>query len=386
MFKVYSGLENFCKSPGMDGPVGLLTNVASLTHTGRTAFQALCDAGLNVAALFAPEHGYFGLGAAGESIADAHMTASNGQPVPIYSLYGVTHAPAADILHTLNAVLIDLQDVGARWYTFLATIRHILQACAQTGVPVIVLDRPNPQGGLVVEGPLAEPKFFSMVAPAALPIRYGLTIGEAARWLNESSETATQANLTIIPLIGWRRAMLLSETGWQWAAPSPNMPHADTTLLYTGTCLIEGTTLSEGRGTALPFEQIGAPFVQSETLADALNDLTLPGVRFAPAWFRPTTSKYVGQNCGGIRIFVTDAAQVRGFTLCLHLIATLRQLYPADFGWAAWSGQNAFDKLAATSWVRMALERGQPVVEIVAECEAQARAFQADTTSLRLYD
>ncbi|MHB8625913.1 MAG: exo-beta-N-acetylmuramidase NamZ family protein [Aggregatilineales bacterium] len=386
MFTVDSGLENFCQSPSVDDRVGLLTNVASLTHDGRTAFQALSDAGVNVAALFAPEHGYFGLGAAGETIVDSHMTARDGQPIPIYSLYGTTHTPAADTLRTLNAVLIDLQDVGARWYTFLATICHTLHACAKSGVPVIVLDRPNPQGGLVVEGPLAEPNYFSMVAPAALPIRYGLTIGEAAHWFNELAETPAHAKLTVVPLNGWKRTMLFSDTGWQWAAPSPNMPRSDTALLYTGTCLIEGTIFSEGRGTALPFEQIGAPFVQSEALTEALNVLTLPGVRFAPAWFRPTTSKYAGQNCGGVRIFITDPMQVRGFALGLHLMATLRRLYPADFGWATWSGQNTFDKLAATSWIRTALEHGQPVAEIVAECEPQALVFQANITSLRLYD
>jgi uncharacterized protein YbbC (DUF1343 family) len=326
------------------------------------------------------------LGAAGESIANAHLASDNGQRIPIYSLYGASQAPAIDILRSLNAVLIDLQDVGTRWYSFVATTRHTLRACAEAGIPVIVLDRPNPQGGLVVEGPLAERDYYSMAAPDALPVRYGLTIGEAARWLNVSSETPSNADLTVIPLSGWKRSMLFSDTDWHWAAPSPNMPRPETALLYTGTCLIEGTTLSEGRGTALPFEQIGAPFVQSERLADTLNSLALPGVYFVPAWFRPTASKFAGQACGGVRIFVIDLAEIRGFTVGLHLIATLRGMYPADFGWASWNGQNAFDKLAATSRLRTALERQRPVDEIITECEAQAQAFQASSAAAYLYD
>lgn len=383
---VYSGLENFCQSPSTRGPVGLLTNIASLTSDGRTALRALRDAKVHVSTLFAPEHGYFGLGAAGESIADATLIDDGGHAIPIYSLYGATHTPAIEVVRTLKAVLIDLQDVGARWYTFLATIRLTLRVCAVAGVPVIVLDRPNPQGGVVVEGPLAEQAHFSMVAPAALPVRYGLTIGEASRWLNELAEAPDRAELTVIPLTGWQRVMLFSDTGWQWAAPSPNMPHPDTALLHTGTCLIEGTTFSEGRGTALPFEQIGAPFVQPEPLAETLNALALPGVSFAPAWFRPSDSKYAGKACGGVRIFVTKPEQIRGFTLGLHLIATLRRLYAAEFSWVTRKEQNAFDNLAAASHVRIALERNQPVDEIVAECDAQAKTFQTNAKALYLYD
>ncbi len=380
MGSVVCGLESYCAAPEQTGTVGLLTNVASLTRTGRTALRALSEAGVSIGCLFAPEHGYFGLGAAGESIADDQLGS-----LPIYSLYGAARAPGIEALQALSAVLIDLQDVGARWYTFLATVGHTLRACAAAHIPVIIFDRPNPLGGMVVEGLLAEPGFFSLVAPGAMPVRYGLTIAEAALWLNQIAKPEEQADLRVIPLRGWQRAMLFSETELHWAAPSPNMPHPETALLYTGTCLIEGTNLSEGRGTALPFEQIGAPFVQPEVLADALNTLSLPGIMFSPVWFRPTVSKYAGENCGGVRLFITDPKELRGFTVGLHIIATLRHLYPGVFTWAEWHGRNSFDTLAATPRLRPAIERDQSIAEIIAEADAQSQAFLEETKHFRLY-
>lgn len=373
---IKTGLDVFLRAPNIDGPVGLVTNVATQTNDGRTALRALIEADVEIVALFAPEHGYYGLGAAGEAIADDWEG-----NLPIYSLYGAARAPAFDVLQTLSAVLIDLQDTGTRWYTFLATIQQVLGACAEPGVPIFILDRPNPQGGLMVEGNLAESKFFSIVAPAMLPVRYGMTVGEAARWLNDE----IGADLHVCTLEGWQREMFFEDTGLAWASPSLNMPHARTALIYTGTCLIEGTNLSEGRGTALPFEQIGAPYVRAEELADALNDLTLPNVLFIPAWFKPLTSKYAGQRCEGVRIHVTNAGKVRGFEIGLHLIETLRRLYHEQFAWADWGGQNGFDLLTATTRIRKGLERGQPAAEIIEWCDDEASAFQAESEDLWLY-
>jgi len=389
MTPVLSGLDVLCADPSLSGmagsSIGLLSNVASQSREGRTSLRALRNAGFVVTALFAPEHGYFGLGAAGESIVDESLGG-----VPIYSLYGAARQPSLDHLRGLDAVLVDLQDLGVRWYTYLATVQHLLRACAQAAVPVILLDRPNPQGGTVVEGLIAEPDYFSLVAAGPFPVRYGLTLGEAAQWLNMYAAPDAHATLTVIPMRGWSRTMYYTDTDQRWNAPSPNMPSPETVLLYTGTCLIEGTNLSEGRGTALPFAQIGAPYIaQPEALAEALNALDLPGVAWRPAWFRPTTSKHTDQRCGGVRAFVIDPRALRGFSVGLHLIATLRRLYPADFGWVTWSTQpdahNAFDTLAGGSRLRVALEQGQSVTSILDQADAEAKLFQHDAAAIMLY-
>ncbi len=374
---VRTGLEIFCDNPTVSGPVGLLTTVSSQTSDGVTAFDALRKAGVQVAALFSPEHGYFGVGAAGESISD-----TQDETTPIYSLYGKTRTPAPEILRILSAFIIDLQDTGNRWYTYAATMRAVLKSCAGVGVPVIVLDRPNPQGGLVMEGNIAEPEHFSLVSPAAIPVRYGLTFGELAKYFNDS----IGADLFVNIMDGWTRGVLWNETGRQWVSPSPNMPHADTALLYTGTCLLEGTNISEGRGTALPFEQLGAPFVRGRDLAARMNALRLPGLRFVPVWFAPAQGKHAGQRCEGVRIGITEPRTVRGFEMGLHLIQTLRELYPQDFTWTSWDGQrNNFDTLTACTWLRDALEAEQAVAEIIARCEAQRQEFSMNATGFWLY-
>jgi uncharacterized protein YbbC (DUF1343 family) len=370
---VRPGIDVLIGSPDVRGKVGLLSNVACLTHNGRTTFDALRDAGIEVSVIFAPEHGYFGLGSAGEKMNDGQLGG-----VPIASLYGKSYEPPAELLSPLSAVLVDLQDTGNRWYTYLATVAHLLKACAQTRILVIVLDRPNPQGGEVVEGPIAEPAYFSLVAPGAFPARYGLTIGEGAQLLNRDMG----ADLQVVAMEGWQRWMQYADTGLIWSAPSPNMPHVETTFAYTGTCLIEGTILSEGRGTALPFEQIGAPFVDGIRLCDEMNSLTLAGVVFSPAWFRPSVQKFAGEHCQGVRVHITDTRAVRGFSLGLHLIATLRRLYPADF---AWEPNGFFDKLAATTQIRTALEQGQPVPEIITWCDEESQLFKEATRSLWIY-
>ncbi len=371
------GLDVFLDSPTVSGSLGLLTNVASLTHDGRTAWRALRDEGAKVVAIFSPEHGYYAIGAAGETMPD-----DDHGGVPVYSLYGKNDRPAPEVLRTLSALLVDLQDTGARWYTFLATLKNVLAACAETGTSVIVLDRPNPQGGVVVEGPLAEQEHFSLVAPAAMPVRYGLTFGEAARWLNAE----ISAPLSVVEMVGWSRDMLFADTGLMWSAPSPNMPTASATLLYTGTCLVEGISISEGRGTPLPFEQIGAPFVQAEPLAGALNELQLPGVRFTPVWFRPTLSKFAGQSCQGVRLHITDARQVRGFAVGVCLVDLLRKKYPAEASWVETGGHNTFERLTGTRRLREALEQGQPVSELIEQCDAEASAFQAASAEFWLYE
>ena len=386
--KVRPGIDMLLANPSglanqISGQVGLLSNVASQCADGQTTFRALRAAGVDVSVIFSPEHGYFGLGREGEKMPNSQLG-----NIPIVSLHGDLYAPPADLLRPLAAVLVDLQDTGNRWYTYLGTINHLLKTSVQTGTSVIILDRPNPQGGDVVEGPLAEAALFSLIAPAAFPARYGLTIGEGARQLNRT----LGADLRVVPVDGWRRSMRYADTGLAWSSPSPNMPQPDTCLLYSGTCLIEATNFSEGRGTALPFSQLGAPFAEAEPLAAALNGLQLPGVRFSPAWFRPATGKFASQDCQGVRLHVTNAQQLRGFSVGLHVLDTLRRLYPNAFQWKLMdlvdsSGERIpwIDRLAATKRVRIALEQRQSVGEIIGWCDQEAAIFWDETKTLRLY-
>jgi uncharacterized protein YbbC (DUF1343 family) len=375
---IRTGLDIFVQNPSVSGRVGLLANVASKNRLGQPALTALREAGVEVAAIFAPEHGYYGLGGAGEAISDDRF----GDAIPIHSLYGANYTPQSELLRGLDAMIIDLQDTGNRWYTFSYTMRGMLKACAGVGCPVIVLDRPNPQGGVVVEGNVADHEFFSMVAPAALPARYGLTFGELARFFNHQ----ISADLFVIALDGWRRDMLWQDTGLHWSAPSPGMPHADTALLYSGTCLIEGTNISEGRGTALPFEQIGAPYIRAEELADGLNALELQGVTFSPTWFRPLANKYTGERCEGVRIHITDPYAVRGFEIGIHLLSLVHNLYPDAFAWNFYNDKNTFETLTATRFVRAMLDSNQSPADILALCDEQAQDFQSQSAGFWLYD
>jgi uncharacterized protein YbbC (DUF1343 family) len=379
--KVKPGLDVLLESPGIQGSVGLLTTVASLTLDGKTAQRGLTEAGVQVAALFAPEHGYYGIGAAGESIADERLG-----EIPIHSLYKGDDSDERNtpLLRDLSLILVDLQDVGMRWYTFLATLRQMLLACAAAKVPVWVLDRPNPLGGIEVEGPIAEPEFFSLVATAALPIRYGLTFGEVARWLNRD----IGADLDVIPMAGWRREMHFSDTGLRWSSPSPMIPHAMTALIYGATCLMEGLTVSEGRGTPLPFEQIGAPYIIGEMLADELNALNLPGVIFSPTWFRPYTGKFEGERCKGVRISVTDAPAFRSFTVGLHLVATLRRTYPQHVTWViAPDGKGFwFDKLVGNSHLREEIDENVNIGDILVSYSQDLQRFQSSSGEFWLYE
>lgn len=375
---VRTGLDIFAQNPSVSGRVGLLANVASKDRFGQTALAALREVGVDVAAVFSPEHGYYGLGAAGEAIPDSQL----GESIPVHSLYGENYTPESSLLRNLDAMIIDLQDTGNRWYTFSYTMRGMLKACAGVGCPVIVLDRPNPQGGIMVEGNLADPEYFSIVAPAALPARYGLTFGELARFFNHS----LSADMFVIAMDGWRRDMLWQDTGLQWSAPSPGMPHALTSLLYSGTCLIEGTNLSEGRGTALPFEQIGAPYIKAEELCNAMNELELQGLAFSPAWFIPQSSKHSGERCEGVRIHMTDPHAVRGFALGIHLLSMVRELYADAFEWRHFNEKNIFETLTATHFIRAMLDSSQPPEDILALCDEQAEDFQSQSAGFWLYD
>ena len=327
------GLEQCLREPPdllCGAQFGILTNQASVDGSFRYACDLLAERFPGqLAAIFSPQHGLWGE-------AQANMVESpHGRydplEVPLYSLYSETRQPTPEMLSGLDCLVVDLQDVGTRVYTFAWTLQQCLIACAAANLAVVVLDRPNPLGGHVAEGPLLEPGFESFVGGASIPLRHGLTLGELALLLNHEQQIG--ARLEVVELAGWRREMMFEQTGRAWVMPSPNMPHAKTALLYPGQVLLEGTNLSEGRGTTLPFEVVGAPFIEPLRLMNELAPLVLPGLALRPIRFVPTFDKWKGQSCGGIALHIVDPAAVRSVEATLHILAAVRRLWPNEFAW-----------------------------------------------------
>jgi uncharacterized protein YbbC (DUF1343 family) len=309
--------------------VGLLAHQASVDGDLAHAAELLADVrGAQLVRLFAPEHGLWG---AEQDHAHIRTTRDPVSRRPVVSLYGRRREPTPDMLAGLDVLVIDLQDIGSRYYTFQWTMALAMRACGRAGVPVVVLDRPNPLGGLLVEGNVPDPTFASFVGLFPLPARPGLTIGELASYLN--ARHALGCDLTVVGMAGWRRAMTWADTGLPWVAPSPNMPTVDTALVYPGGCLFEGTNLSEGRGTTRPFEWVGAPWLDAHAFAAALQAAPLDGVAFRPARFIPTFHKWAGRGCGGVQIHVTDPRRFQPFLAGIAVIAAARRLGRRRFAW-----------------------------------------------------
>ena len=328
-----TGLDNFLAAPppAVHGArLGLLMNQASVNHEFRYACDLLAERFPGqLRMLFSPQHGLQGEQQANmiES-PDSRYAPLN---LPVCSLYAETRRPPDSMLADIDCLVIDLQDVGTRVYTFVWTMLECLRACVQNNVRVVVLDRPNPLGGEVIEGPMLEKDFRSFVGGSEVPLRHGLTIGELARLLN--SEERIDAELTVVPMGGWDRTMLFPDTGLPWVPPSPNMPRWQTALLYPGQVLLEGTSLSEGRGTTTPFEVIGAPALDPDQLLAAVRRDEHPGIALQAIRFQPTFDKWRRQICGGLAIHVLDAAAVRSVGLTITLIDVARQLAPDNFTW-----------------------------------------------------
>ncbi|MFC0214078.1 DUF1343 domain-containing protein [Paenibacillus chartarius] len=310
--------------------LGLLTNPTGV-NAGFETTAELCSrlTRVRLTALMACEHGIRGERQAGVLFEDER---DERLQVPVYSLYSSAgKRPLPYMLDNLDAVLFDIQDVGVRFYTYISTLKTVMESCAEAGKAVIVLDRPNPLGGGAGEGGLLEPGFESFVGAARMPIRTGLTIGETAQYLN--GLLPQPCRLQVVPLKGWNRSMGYEETGLPWIVPSPNIPTLETVRLYAGICLFEGTNVSEGRGTTRPFEQIGAPWIDGERLADEFNGRGMPGVHAHPVYFTPTFSKHQGELCGGVRLFVTDAAAFMAVRTGLYLLNAVHRLHPDRFVW-----------------------------------------------------
>lgn len=358
--------------------IGLVTNAAAVDAQYRSTIDRLTSApGVRLVALFGPEHGARGDAQAGAEVADARDVATG---LPVYSLYGQAREPTPAMLSGIDLIIVDLPDVGARTFTYAATVAGVLRAAKRENIAVMVLDRPNPIGGVLVEGPMLDPAFTSFVGPFPMPMRHGMTMGELARLFN--AELGINADLTVMAMRGWRRDGA-GEVA-PWVSPSPNMPTPDTALVYPGMVLVEGTNLSEGRGTTHPFEVVGAPYIDPAALAAAMNALALPGVRFRPIWFTPSASKYAGQQIGGVQVHVTDRAAYCPVRTAVVLLQAVARLYPADFRIEGGS-HSFFDRLAGNSWLWWDILSQQDWPTIEARDKAALEQFMRQRARALLY-
>jgi uncharacterized protein YbbC (DUF1343 family) len=369
--------------------VGVLCHPASVDASLVHVVDRLVAAGVRPTRLFGPEHGV--RGEAQDMIGvDDGRDARTG--IPVTSLYGETFeslAPTAADLAEVDVLVVDLQDVGSRYYTYVWTMALAMQAAARAGVGVVVLDRPNPLGGdaRALEGGSVEPACESFVGLGAVPVRHGMTAGELARlvraglpWGAPRFARPLDCELTVVPARGWRRAQAFDATGLPWVLPSPNMPTLDTAFVYPGQCLVEATNLSEGRGTTRPFEIVGAPFLDGYRLAARLEALALPGVRFRPLSFRPMFHKFAGRSCGGVQLHVTDRAAFRPYRAGLALLAAARAEAPADFRWRAEpyefvTDPPAIDLLTGSASARRGIEAGASIDDLAAGFVEFEQAF-----------
>lgn len=310
--------------------VGLLIHPASINSRFElTSDICMKSRKFKLKALFGPQHGI--RGETQDNMIEWEGYHDHRTDIPIFSLYGKIRKPDTRMLKHIDVMVIDLQDIGARYFTFIWTLAFAMDACQELGKTVVVLDRPNPIGGHIIEGPVLNPEYASFVGLHRLPIRHGMTIGEIAHYLNDIFYPTL--NLYVIPMKGWKRKMWFDDTDLPWVLPSPNMPTIDTAIVYPGMCLLEGTNLSEGRGTTRPFEIFGAPFIDPDILIKRLGGFRLPGVVFRPLYFVPTFQKYSGRLCGGAQIHVIDREQYKPFKTAVSLLKTIHDLYPHDFVW-----------------------------------------------------
>ena len=392
MPRVQTGLEVLiadCPGKIRGARVGVVCHPASVDAELRHALDLLQAAGARVAAIFGPEHGARGEAQDMEGVEDLPLDPRLG--VPVYSLYGATFeslTPRQEQLEGLDALVIDLQDVGARYYTFVWTMALCMEAAGGAGVRVLVCDRPNPLDGLTTEGNLIKPGFESFVGLHPLPNRHGLTPGEIARYVQRLR--GVDCELDIVPMRGWRRSMYFEDTGLPWVYPSPNMPTVDTALVYPGMCLVEATELSEGRGTCRPFEVAGAPGIDPGALAADLSRWHLAGCRFRPLYFRPRFQKHAGSTCGGVQIHVTDRRLFDSYLTGVAFLQSVRRVAPGTFAWRAKPYEfvadiPAIDLLAGDEQFRLALEAGADLGDLTARWAQERAAFEEIRRETFLY-
>jgi uncharacterized protein YbbC (DUF1343 family) len=322
--------------------VGAVVHPASVLPDLRHTADVLLESGeFRLVSLFGPQHG--ARGEKQDNMIESEFYRDPDTGIPVHSLYGETRCPTEDMMADIDVLLFDLQDAGTRVYTFISTMAYCMEACARYGKRMIVLDRPNPVNGLQVEGNLLKPEYRSFVGLYPIPMRHGMTTGELALLFN--TEFGIGCSLTIVPMEGWSRDSWFDQTGLPWIPPSPNLPTPDSAIVYPGMVLLEGSCLSEGRGTTRPFEFVGAPFIRSRQYADALNSLRLPGVFFRPAHFQPTFQKWGGKMCGGVQIHVQDRNMFEPYLTGIAVLSAARALYPESFEWRQPPYEYEYEKL-----------------------------------------
>lgn len=385
---VVLGIDRLIASGRLAGRrVGLVANPASVGEGFRhTADRLRAAPGVTLAALFGPQHGFHA------DVQDNMIESPHGRDaargIPVYSLYSETREPTPAMLAGLDVLVIDLQDVGTRVYTFVYTMANCLRAASRTGLPVIVCDRPNPIGGVAVQGPVLEPGFESFVGQFPIPLRHGLTIGELARLFND--HFGLGATLDVVTMQGWSREQYFDETGLPWVMPSPNMPTLDTAIVYPGSVLFEGTLISEGRGTTRPFEIVGAPWVRAERLAARLEAYGLPGVHFRPVWFEPTFHKHAGLTCGGCQMHVTDRRAFDPVAAAVALMREIRAEDPSRFAWRPPPYEYEHEKmpidiLSGSAMLRRQIEAGADLDTMRASWQPGLEAFDPIRRQFLLY-
>lgn len=386
---VRPGLDQFMASPpewARGKRIGLITNVAGVDSRGRNNIDLLAsDSRFRLTALFAFEHGLRGDAPAGQPI-ESGTDAKTG--LPVYSLYGDIREPTPEMLRDVDLLVYDVQDAGARPLTRVSTMALAMQAAARKGIPFAVLDRPNPIGGTIIEGPVLDPRFASFVGMYPIPLRHGMTVGELARMYND--RFGIHATLHVVPVEGWRRDMMFDATKLPFVPPSPNLRRLEAEVLYPGTVLLEGTNLSEGRGTDFPFEQTGAPWLRPADVIREMSALGLSGVRFEAVRIPVAKDgrRFPGDTIPGVRLVVTDRRTYRAVRTAALLIDTIHRLWPNEFSWAGANqrepGVKTVDRLAGTDQFRLAVDAGT-LAATLAEWDRQAEAFRALREPYLLY-
>ncbi|MBA3460262.1 MAG: DUF1343 domain-containing protein [Deltaproteobacteria bacterium] len=370
--------------------LGLIVNPTAVDTELHHAIELLtARPDLKIAALFGPEHGVRGDAQDMIDVADGHDARSG---LPVHSLYGTTLeslTPTPAMLEGIDVMVYDVQDIGSRYYTFVWTMVLAMRACAKAGKAFCVLDRPNPLGGVHVEGPLIQPDFESFVGLVSCPNRHGMTAGEIARWRHDVEKLDLE--LYVISMRGWQRDMRFDHTGLPWVMPSPNMPTTDTALVYPGMCLVEGTELSEGRGTTRPFELAGAPYLDSHKLAHALTSMELPGVKFRPAGFLPQFQKHARQACNGVQMHVTNPETFRPYRTGVAFLKACYDQSPASFKWRTKAYEfvdkiPAIDLLAGSAALREGIEAGASLDDLSARWPRDEGAFAEERAAYTLYE
>lgn len=373
--------------------VGIITNPTGILPTGQSDVDVLAALRpkVQLVAIFGPEHGFRGTAQAGYS-EGSYTDAATG--LPVYDLYGKNRDQIAAVFRTagVDVVLFDIQDVGARFYTYIWTMEDAMEAAALAGVEFVVLDRPNAINGVAVAGPVLDPAYASFVGRLPIAQRHGMTVGELALLFNDQFLPARtggrKPELVVVPMKGWKRGMYFEDTGLPWVKPSINMVAVDTAIVYPGNCLFEGTNISEGRGTPRPFETLGAPYFD-DRLAPALNDLKLPGVSFRATTFTPTFSKYAGQEIDGFEVSVTDRSVYEPIRSAIAILIAVRTLYGKQFQWRYDSGDSKHpywvDRLTGSDWVRTAIDAGKGVDQVVAGWQRQLDSFKKLRQQYLLY-